>query len=151
MLFREGKVLVPFLAHIRVIPVSYVAFVPIGKLARFQQAKEVLGWAKELYGAWVTVEMNIPEPWSPSQDCEIAVCLDISPLLWITALRGWLLESIFFVLIILQQHLGGIYLNPQHAHVSICHNLNLGKEKTTVHLFSYWKRGSERALTVCTS
>lgn len=67
------------------------------------------------------------------------MCLEISPLLWITALLSWLLESIFFVLIILQQHLGGIYLNPQHAHVSVRHHLNLGKEKTTVHLFTLQK------------
>lgn len=51
----------------------------------------------------------------------------------------------FFVLIILQQGLGGISLNPQHAHVSVCPNLNLGKEQTTVQLFSLLKerlRGS---------
>lgn len=124
---------------------SDVAFVPAGHLARFQRAKEVLGWAKELFGAWVTVKMNLPEPqglWNPpSQDCEIVLCLEISPLPWITALLSWLLESIFFVLIILQQHLGGIYLNPQYAHVSVHRNLNLGKEKTTVHLFSLLKEG----------
>ena len=121
---------------------SDVAFVPTGHLVRFQWAKEALGWAKELFGTWVMVEMNLPEPWGPSQDCEITMCLDISPLPWITALFSWLLESIFFVLIILQQHLGGIYLNPQHAHVSVRHNLNLGKKKTTVHFYSpYWKRG----------
>lgn len=124
---------------------SDVAFVPTGHLGRFQRAKEALGWAKELFGAWVMVEMNLPEPWGPSQDCETAGCVEISPLPWITALLSWLLESIFFVLLILQQHLGGIYLNPQHARVSVCHNLNLGKEKTTVHLFSLLKerlRGS---------
>lgn len=65
-------------------------------LSQVQQAKEVLGWAEELFGAWVMVEMSLPEHWGPGQDCEIAVCLEIAPLLWITALLGWLLESLFF-------------------------------------------------------
>lgn len=50
------------------------------------------------------------------------------------------------VLILLQQHLGEICLNPQHAYVSVCHSLNLGKEKTTVHLLSLLKKEAEREL-----
>lgn len=52
----------------------------------------------------------------------------------------------FLVLILLQQHLGGIYLNPQHAYVSVRHSLNLGKEKTTVHLLSLLKKEAKREL-----
>lgn len=102
-------------------------------LSQAQQAKEVLGWAKELFRAWVMVEVSLPEHRVPSQGCEITLCLEISPLLWLTALLSWLLESLFLVLVLLQQHLGEICLNPQHAYVSVHHSLNLGKEKATVH------------------